>query len=142
MDSLDAQCLVVDLLGGKPEPPDFWRHDRSGALSFAYEGSDRSFTWGPDAVADMARKWRESDVREIPEAARLFIDMHERLEAMAEEAGLGPPDVTIHHLIRAGGRATWGDEKLVLVVDENGEKGDVSPGIPSPRAEGEHPGPS
>jgi hypothetical protein len=121
MDSLDAQCLLMRLTEGEVRPPDLWRHDSSGALSCAYEGSDRTFTWPEEDVAQMARTWRDSDTSRAPAQARLFRDAHRRLEALASEAGLGPADVVIHDLGRAELRATWDNEEVMLVVEEVGE---------------------
>jgi hypothetical protein len=39
------------LAEGEVRPPDLWRHDSSGALSCAYDGSDRTFTWPAEDVA-------------------------------------------------------------------------------------------
>lgn len=121
MDSLDAQCLVIQLLEGEIPLPELWRHDRSGALTYAYEGSDRSFTWPAESVADMARRWRDSDQNLEPERVRSFLDAHNRLQAMATEAGLGHADTVIHHLGRAELRGVWEQEKVVLVVERIGE---------------------
>jgi hypothetical protein len=121
MDSLDAQCLVIQLAEGEIRPPDLWRHDASGALSCAYEGGERFFTWPAEDVAEMARRWRDSGTTRVPEQARLFLDAHRRLEAVASEAGLGPAKVIIHDLGRAELRAVWQDEQIVVVVDEIGE---------------------
>jgi hypothetical protein len=74
MDSLDAQCLVIQCAEGKLCPPDLWRHERSGSLSCAYEGGERVFTWPAEDVAEMARRWRNSDRSVLPEQARLFLD--------------------------------------------------------------------
>jgi hypothetical protein len=120
MDSLDAQCLLLQATEGKVRPPDLWRHDSSGALSCAYEGSERTFTWPAKDVAEMARTWRSSNTSRAPEQARLFQDAHQRLEALACEAGLGPPDVMIHDLGRAELRGIWNDEQVVLVVEQIG----------------------
>lgn len=121
MDSLDAQCLLIQLFEGEVRPPDLWWHDRSGALSFAYDGSDRVFTWPAEDVAEMARRWRTSDTIRVPEQARLFLDAHQRLEALASEAGLGPANEMIHDLGRAELRGVWEEEEIVVVVDEIGE---------------------
>ncbi len=123
MDSLDAQCLLIQLAEGEIRPPDLWRHDRSGALSCAYEGGEWAFTWPAENVAKMARTWRNSDTSRAPEQARLFVDAHQRLEALASEAGLGPADVVIHHLGQAELRGRWEGEEVVLVVEEIGECG-------------------
>jgi hypothetical protein len=123
MDSLDAQCLLIQLAEGEIRPPDLWRHDRSGALWCAYEGGEQTFTWPPEDVAEMARTWRDSDTnRAASERARLFRDAHERLEALAKEAGLGPADAMIHHLGRAELRGVWEEEQVVLVIEEIGER--------------------
>jgi NAD(P)-dependent dehydrogenase (short-subunit alcohol dehydrogenase family) len=118
MDSLDAQCLLMRLTDGEVRPPDLWRHDSSGALSCAYEGSDRTFTWPAEAVAQMARTWRDSDTSRASAQARLFRDAHQRLDALASEAGLGPADVMIHDLGRAELRGIWDNEEVILVVEE------------------------
>jgi hypothetical protein len=98
-----------------------WRHDRSGALSCAYEGGEHTFTWPPEDVAKLARTWRDSDTSRAPEQARLFRDAHQRLEALARQAGLGPADVMIHDLGRAELWGIWDDEQVTLVVEEIGE---------------------
>jgi hypothetical protein len=121
MDSLDAQCLLIRLTEGEITPPDLWRHDSSGALSCAYEGGESVFTWPAEDVAEMARTWRDSDMSRPPEQARLFLDAHQRLDALATEAGLGPADVMIHHLGRAELRGIWEDEGVVLLIEEIGE---------------------
>jgi hypothetical protein len=121
MDSLDAQCLLMRLADGEIRPPDLWRHDSSGALSCAYEDGESVFTWPAEDVAEMARTWRDSDESRPPEQARLFLDAHQRLEALASEAGLGPADVVVHHLGRAQIRGIWEKEEVVLVVEAIGE---------------------
>jgi hypothetical protein len=114
MDSLDAQCLLIQLAEGDIPPPDVWRHDRSGALSCGYERGELVFTWPAEDVAEMARTWRNSDTSRAPEQARLCLDAHQRLEALAKEAGLGPAEVIIHHLGRAEISGRWEDEEIVL----------------------------
>ena len=123
MDSLAAQCLLIRLTEGEMPPPDLWRHDSSGALSCSYEGGESVFTWPAKDVAQMARTWRDSDTSRVPEQARLFLDAHQRLEALAAEAGLGPADVVIHDLGRAELRGIWEQEEVVLVIDGIGEAG-------------------
>jgi hypothetical protein len=123
MDSLDAQCLLMQLAEGEIRAPDLWRHDRSGSLSCAYKGGELDFTWPAENVAEMARRWRNSDTGPAPEQARLFLDAHQRLEALASEAGLGPADVIIHHLGRAEIQGRWEEEQLVLVVEKIGAPG-------------------
>jgi hypothetical protein len=123
MDSLDAQCLLIQLAEGRIRAPDLWRHDRSGALSCGYERGELTFTWPAEDVAKMAHTWRNSDTSRAPEQAQVFLDAHQRLEALAREAGLGPADSITHHHGRAEIWGTWGDEKIVLVVEEIGESG-------------------
>ena len=122
MDSLDAECLLIRIAEGDIRPPDVWRHDSSGALSCAYEGGERTFTWPPKDVAEMARTWRASDTSQVPERARLFRDAHQRLEALAREAGLGVPDVMIHHLGRAELRGIWDNAEVVVVIEDVGHE--------------------
>jgi hypothetical protein len=121
MDSLDAQCLLIQLTEHETRPPDLWRHDRSGALVCAYEGGERTFTWPAEDVAEMARRWRHSDTSRAPREVLALRDAHERLVALARGAGLRPADVLIHHLGRSELRAVWEEEKVVVVVERIGE---------------------
>jgi hypothetical protein len=121
MDSLDAQCLLIDVVMGEIPPPDLWRHDRSGALACCYEGGRRTFTWPPEDVAEMARRWRDGDRDRTPKRALALQDAHERLAALIAEAELGPADLVIHDLGRAELRAIWEHEKVVLVVERIGD---------------------
>lgn len=123
MESLDAQCLLIQLAEDEIPAPDLWCHDRSGALSCAYEGSERSFTWAAEHVASMARTWRSSHANRAPAQVRPFVEAHQHLEALAKEAGLGPADEITHHLGDAEIRGHWKNEKLVLVVERIGESG-------------------
>jgi hypothetical protein len=123
MDSLDAQCLLIQLAEGEIRAPDLWRHDRSGALSCGYEGGACAFTWRAEQVARMADTWRKTDTTRAPERARFFVDAHQRLVAVASQAGLGPADVITHRLGRAEIRGTWEHEKVVLVVEGIGGSG-------------------
>ena len=127
MDSLDAECLLIQATVGKVRPPDLWRHDRCGALSCAYECGESEFTWSAKDVAELARTWRESDTTRAPKQARLFRDAHQRLEALATKAGLGAPDTMIHDLGRAELRGVWETQELVVVIDEIGERADPKP---------------
>jgi hypothetical protein len=121
MDSLDAQCLLIQVTMGHQRPPDLWRHDRSGALSCAYEDGTTTFTWPAKDVAEMARKWRGRDPGETPRPALDLRDAHERLSAMADEGGLPAADIVIHDLPRAELKAIWEEQKVVLVVQRIGE---------------------
>ncbi len=126
MDSLDAQCLLMQTVEGQVRPPDIWRHYRSGALSCAYEGGESVFTWPARDVAKMGRRWRDSGTSRNAGQASLLADAHRRLAALVREAGLGPPDTVVHDLGRAEFRAVWEDEEVVLVVEE------IAPPTPTP----------
>jgi hypothetical protein len=121
MDSLDAQCLLIQVTSGEQRPPDLWRHDRSGALSCAYEDGTSTFTWPAKDVGELARKWHGRGPGSTPPQALALRDAHKRLSAMADEAGLPAADVVIHDLPRAELRAIWEKEKVVLVVERIGE---------------------
>jgi hypothetical protein len=121
MDTLDAQCLLMQLTDGEIRPPDLWRHEGSGTLACAYERGTSTFTWPADAVAEMARRWRDRDTSRTPRQALALRDAHERLAALADEAGLRRADVVIHDLSRAELRAVWEEEQVVIVVDGIGE---------------------
>jgi hypothetical protein len=116
VDSLDAQALVIELLEDEIPLPELWRHDRSGALSLAFGETGTTFTWEPDQVADMAQSWRDSG-SEVPEPARMFLDLHQRLGSLIAEAGRAPADFTIHDFARREVRAIWEDDRFVLIVD-------------------------
>jgi hypothetical protein len=68
----------------------------------------------------MADRWRNSETSQAPEQARPFVEAHQRLVALASQAGLGPADAITHDLGRAEIRASWEDERLLLVVEEIG----------------------
>jgi hypothetical protein len=121
MNSLDAQCLLIEVAHGEIRPPDLWRHDRSGALTCCYENGTRTFTWPAEDVAEMARRWRQCNPDRAPTQALALRDAHERLAALIAEAGLDPADVVIHDLGRAELRAFWEDEKVMLVVERVGD---------------------
>ena len=121
MDSLDAQCLLIQVTMGEQRPPDLWRHDRSGALSCAYEGGTRTFTWPAKDVAELARTWRSREPGRTPQQALDLRNAHARLSAMADEAGLPAADVVIHDLRRAELTAIWEKQKVVLMVERIGE---------------------
>jgi hypothetical protein len=127
MDSLDAQCLLIQVTMGEQRPPDLWRHDRSGELSCAYEGGTTTFTWPPKDVAKLARRWRGRGPGPTSPQALALRDAHERLSAMVGEAGLPAADVVIHDLRRAELKAIWEERKVVLVVDRIGELSEAEP---------------
>jgi hypothetical protein len=86
MDSLDAQCLLIQLTEREIHPPDLWRHDRSGALVCGNEGGERTFTWPAEDVSEMARRWRQSDTSRAPKQVLALRDAHERLVALTRKA--------------------------------------------------------
>lgn len=125
MDSLDAQCLLIELTEPEMPPPQLWQHHRCGELSCAFSRGGRMFTWGTDAVAEMARRWRESNAGEVSENARLFQDAHRRLHDLVVQAGLEPADVVVHDFDRHELEARWEDRKAVMVIDEIGNFTDL-----------------
>lgn len=127
MDSLDAQCLLIQVTMGEQRPPDLWCHERSGALTCAYESGTRTFTWPAKDVGELARKWRGRGAGPTPPQALALRDAHERLSAMAGDAGLPAADVVVHDLLRGQLRAIWEEQKVVLVVEQIGEPGEAEP---------------
>jgi hypothetical protein len=122
MDSLDAQCLIIETVEREMPLPGIWRHDCvSGSLSCAYEGGENVFTWPREDVAAMARRWRDSDAHRTSKRARQFVDAYQRLEAVIRESGLRPPDTVTFHLGLAALRAQWDREKVVVEVDGIGK---------------------
>ena len=118
MDSLDAQSLIVGTINEEMPAPDLWRHHRSGELSCAYSGGTQTFTWDAEAVADMARQWRESPSNQVPDQARPFVSTHLRLEEMFAEQGRKPADMIVHDFTRREIEVRWAQEKVVVIIDE------------------------
>ncbi|HEX3242144.1 MAG TPA: hypothetical protein VHQ97_03610 [Solirubrobacterales bacterium] len=118
MDSLDAQCLLIDTVAGEIPPPSLWRHSRSGELSCAYASGEQTFTWSAGDVAEMASRWRTESDREVPEHAGPYLDAHRRFEEMLAQGGLELPDLVVHDFDRRELRAVWEDRKAVVVIDE------------------------
>lgn len=117
MDSIDAQQLLIHTIGAEMHPPDLWEHHRSGELSCAYSEGERTFRWDADAVAGMARSWRESNPDAEP-GERSLMDAHRRLDQMLREAGRSPADTVVHDLSRRELRLIWRQDKLIVVIDE------------------------
>jgi hypothetical protein len=92
MDSLGAQCFLIGLAEGEACVPPLWRHDRSGALSWSFGEGGRWYSWSPDYVVEIAKRWRDSGRNEPPGSVRKFLDAHRRLEEIAGQVGHGNPD--------------------------------------------------
>jgi hypothetical protein len=132
MDSIDAQCLIIGLVGRETPPPCHWHHHRSGELTCAYSEGEREFTWDIDAVAEMGRRWRESTAPQVPEMARPYVDAHRSLDEIVARGGIETADLIVHDFDRHELRAWWEDEKALMVIDEI----DVSSAVDLPSAGG------
>jgi hypothetical protein len=66
----------------------------------------------------VARTWRDSYADSPPPRIRLFRSAHERLAALATEAGLGPADAIIHDLPREEVRGIWRRDRIIVIIDE------------------------
>ncbi len=128
MDSLDAQCLVIDAIADEMPPPSLWHHSRSGELSCAIANGEQTFTWSADDVAEMACRWRGKSDREVPKHAGPYLDAHRRFEEMVAQGGLESPDLVVHDFDRRELRAVWEERKAVVVLDEIGEAAAVEDG--------------
>jgi hypothetical protein len=119
MDSLDAQCLVVQLAEEDGAPsPNVWLHGSDGSLGCAFSGGSRTYTWRASEVSEVAERWRRSKPARVPTSLASIVDTHRRFARIVEEAGLDPPDVVVHDLGRSEVRAVWTAPKLVVVIDE------------------------
>lgn len=127
MDSIHAQCFVMELATDDATVgPDLWRHHQDGSLGWAFShGSGKEYSWPAAAVADIAERWRRSGRVRPPEPIVGVLDAHERLAEMLDTAGLDPPDAVIHDLGRSEVRAVWHEPKLVVVVDEIPDAGQL-----------------
>ena len=133
MDSLDAQCLLIDLVAREMPPPGLWHHSLTGELSCAYSQAGQAFTWRPEEVAVMARAWRESPARRVHERARPFIAAHRRLGGILVQRGLEPADVIVHDFDRNELRARWDGQRAVVVIEISAHV----PSKPKPAAAGD-----
>lgn len=115
MDSIDAQQLLLELVGAEMPPPDYWEHHRDGRLTCAYSGGERSFSWDPAAVADMARRWRSS--RSAGSVMGSLPEIHRRLNELIRNADRPPAEIVIHDLASRELRAVWPDDEFVLIVE-------------------------
>ena len=121
MDSIDAQCLVVDLLDARAAGPPLWRHDRDGTLHYRFDGSPRSYSWEADAVADMGEEWRTREPPAPPPASiERHVAAHRALIGILDEDGREAPDSVVHDLEALEVSAVWEDAKLVVIVELDG----------------------
>lgn len=117
MDSLDAQCLMIDLTTSEgARAPDQWMHLADGTLAYRFGESANSFSWPPHTVAEMATRWR-GEARAVPERIAGLVAGHTAFAAMLDSGDLSRPDRIVHDLEADELKAFWDDEKLVVVVD-------------------------
>lgn len=123
MDSIDAQCLVVDLLDPEGASPPQWRHPRDGSLHYRFAGSPRSFSWPADVVADMAADWRaRPDAASVPAAVARHVDVHQRVLSLLAGEQRGLPDAVVHDLDAEEVQLIWEDEKLIVIIELDDER--------------------
>jgi hypothetical protein len=115
MESLDAQCLVIDLAAGEGPTPDRWHHGRDGTLACAFGDSPRAFSWQPEAVAEMAERWRGS-ARPVPPAIERLVASHGAFVELLANARLEQPRSIVHDLGTGELRAYWDDERAQVVI--------------------------
>lgn len=121
MDSIDAQCLVVDLLDARAAGPPLWRHDRDGTLHYRFDGSPRSYSWEAEAVADMAEEWRSRGGPPSPPASiERHVAAHRALFGILDEDGREAPNSVVHDLDALEVSAVWEEAKLVVIVELDG----------------------
>lgn len=115
MESLDAQCLVVDLAAGERATPDHWHHCRDGTLACGFGNSPRAFSWAPEAVAEMAQRWRRRR-RPVPPAIAQLVAGHAAFVELLANAELEQPRSIVHDLRTGELRAYWEDERAEVVI--------------------------
>lgn len=122
MSTLDAQCLLADLIASEPKGglPSHWAHSSDGELTWRFAGSDNTFTWSAEDVEEMTGRWLEVGAC-APEAVAATIAAHERLLESCRLVGGRAPDVVHHDLEAAEVVALWTDEKLAVIVECVGE---------------------
>lgn len=117
MDSLDAQCLVVDLASSEDaQPPDQWQDLADGTLAYRFGSSSNTFSWRKEVVGDLAERWRTSD-KPVPAQIAGLVRTHQAFAAMVENGKVDPPDRVIHDLRTGELEAIWNDEKLLVIVE-------------------------
>jgi hypothetical protein len=116
MESLDAQCLVIDLITGEGGPtPDRWQHRRDGTLAYRFGNSPRTFSWWPEAVAEMAERWRRSR-RSVPPAIAQLVAGHRAFVNLLASAEVEQPWSIVHDLRTSELTACWGDDRPLVVI--------------------------
>ena len=121
MDSIDAQCLVVDLFDARAAGPPFWRHDRDGTLHYRFDNSPRSYSWEADAVRAMAEEWREREPpAPTPASIAGHVAAHRELLGVLAGDGRDPPDSVVHDLGAREVSAVWEEARLVVIVELDG----------------------
>jgi hypothetical protein len=121
MDSIDAQCLVVDLFDARAAGPPFWRHDRDGTLHYRFDGSPRSYSWEAEAVTAMAEEWRTREPPAPPPASiARHVTAHLALISILTDDGREAPDSVVHDLDAGEVSAVWNEAKLVVILELDG----------------------
>ena len=115
MESLDAQCLIIDLAAGEGPTPDHWQHRRDGTLACGFGNGSRTFSWSPEAVAEMAERWRASR-RPVPPAIARLVASHGAFVELLANAKLEQPRSIVHDVRTSELTACWGDERPQVVI--------------------------
>lgn len=118
MDSVDAECLAIDLaLSEGATPPDQWQHPSDGTLAFRFGDSENTYSWSPAEVARMAARWRAAD-RAVPQCVAKLAAGHRAFAKLVDESDLDPPSRVIHDLRADEVSAVWDESKLVVIVGD------------------------
>jgi len=118
MSTCDAQCLLAHLLepDRRAELPDLWRHGRDGHLTYRFSGRSNTFTWDARAVEETTARWLELNAPP-PDSVAPFVDAHERLLAVVQQAGGPQPDAIYHDLGAGEVTAVWEDRQQAVIID-------------------------
>lgn len=116
MESLDAQCLVIDLVTTEDGPmPDQWQHRSDGVLMYRFGDGGRTFSWPAAPVAEMAARWRESG-RRVPAPIAQIVESHRAFVALLDDGGLEQPETITHHLKTGELIALWSQDRPAVVI--------------------------
>ena len=86
MDSLDAQCLLLQsTTSADHPPPDLWRHEKDGSLVCRYSCGTTDFEWTADMLTETAADGRRSKNKRLPRPLERLIDCHRRFVQIVED---------------------------------------------------------
>lgn len=113
-----ASAHVLSVLAADGGPvPDRWCHDlRTGSLTCRVGDGPNTFTWPPDAVAQIAQ---QAHAREASAEARRFLTRWASVERVLAADGLTPPDRIYVDQPSCEFTLVWHEPALAVVIGDD-----------------------